>query len=52
MKLCGRSDSQVLRETLRRVSSGGAQGAWAPLEIKKQKKKVINANFKLFHLLF
>ena len=30
---------------------GGAQGAWPPLEIKKQKKKkVIRANFKLFHL--
>ena len=33
----------------------GAQGAWAPpLEIEKQKKKkkVIRANFKLFHLYF
>ena len=32
-----------------RVSRGG-QGAWAPLEIEKQ--KVIRANFKLFHLYF
>ena len=30
-----------------------AQGAWPPpLEIEKQKKKVIRANFKLFHLYF
>ena len=37
-----------------RVQGGGAQGAWPPLEIKKQKKKkkVIRANFKLFHLYF
>ena len=29
-------------------------GTWAPppLEIEKQKKKVIRANFKLFHLYF
>ena len=33
---------------------GGAQGAWPPLEIEKQKKKkkVIRANVKLFHLYF
>ena len=33
--------------SVRRVSRG-----LAPLEIKKQKKKVIRANFKLFHLYF
>ena len=40
----------------RRVSRGGAQGAWAPpprnWKAKKKKKKVIRANFKLFHLYF
>ena len=43
--------------SIRRVSRGGAQGAWAPrLEIEKQKKKkkkkVIRTNIKLFHLYF
>ena len=39
---------------VRRVSrGGGAQVAWPPpLEIEKQKKKVIRANIKLFHLYF
>ena len=32
--------SSILHSILRRVSRGGAQGAWAPpLEIKKKKKK-------------
>ena len=40
--------------TIRRVSrgGGGVQGAWTPLEIEKQKKTVIRANFKLFRLCF
>ena len=45
----------TLMALFRRVSRGGAQGAWPPpLEIEKQKKKkkVIKANFKLFHLHF
>ena len=37
-----------------RVQGGGAKGPAPPppLEIEKQKKKVIRANFQLFHLYF
>ena len=38
---------------IRRVSRGGGpKGPGPPLEIEKQKKKVIRANGKLFHLDF
>ena len=45
--------SRPVMSTQARVQGGEAQGACPPpLEIEKQKKKVIRANFKLFHLYF
>ena len=38
--------------TQARVQGGGAQGAGPPPPTKKLKKKVIRANFKLFHIYF
>ena len=35
-----------------RVQGGGKGPAPPPIEIEKPKKKVIRANFKLFHLYF
>ena len=34
------------------MNTGACPGAPPPLEIEKQKKKVIRANIKLFHLYF
>ena len=45
--------SRPVMSTQARVQGGGGpRGLPPPLEIEKQKKKVIRANFKLFHLYF